>query len=110
MSEEDRREFIGARLDAKIAQAANKKVPYACPDLDQDYSLDEHYLTASEQKVMKRALQRSTKLVDNVSSNPYHPFQTNFKGQVPWSGNYAATTITMRLWTNTLCQKVIGRC
>ena len=60
MSYDDLRDVRTARLDAKIAQAATTKTTYACPDLDQDYALDEPY-----------------------HINPYHPYQTNFKGQVP---------------------------
>lgn len=77
MSAQDHNDMRTARLDAKIEQAATKNVPYACPDLDQDYALDKprHDLRSPEHCAAVQARE--------LSNNPYHPYQSNFKGQVP---------------------------
>ena len=77
MSVQDHNDMRAARLDAKIEQTATKNVPYACPDLDQDYALDKprHDLRSPEHRAAVQARE--------LSNNTYHPYQSNFKAQVP---------------------------
>ena len=89
MSVQDHNDMRTARLDAKIEQAATKNVPYACPDLDQDYTLDTpsfvsyHRILDEPRHDLRSPEHRAAVQARELSNNPYHPYQSNFKGQVP---------------------------